>query len=208
MVANVHPAARWYNNRVAPPDDPVLDAPMLPGPLRIALIQDSIVIGDARGTRTRMLERLEEAKAAGADLVVYPELATPGYPPKDLLNHAGVVDACMETVQALADAAQGLGVLVGHVAPNPEAQGKPLLNVVSLLGEGSVLHRWTKGLLPSYDVFDETRYFEAGTSTDLASFRGHQLGVSICEDMWCVPGRDGRLPYQWSPVEEQIAQGA
>jgi len=178
------------------------------GPLRIALVQDSVIIGDGSGTRARMLERLEQAKAGGADLVVYPELATPGYPPKDLLHHAGVIDACMETVQALADAAHGLGVLVGHVASNTEPQGKSLLNVVSLLGDGAVLHRWTKALLPSYDVFDETRYFEPATSTDLATFRGHQLGVTICEDMWCVPGRDGRLPYQWSPVEAQIAQGA
>jgi len=178
------------------------------GALRIALIHDSVVIGDVDVTRERMLERLAQARAGGADLVVYPELAIPGYPPKDLLHQAGVVESGLETLDVLARASTGLGILVGHVAYNPEPRGRGLLNVVSLLEDGEVRHRWTKALLPSYDVFDETRYFEPGTATDLATFRSHKLGVTICEDMWCVPDAGGRLPYQWDPMEAQITQGA
>ena len=177
--------------------------------LKLALVQDNPVVGALADNRSRLLARVAEAAAAGADLVVFPELATIGYPPKDLLDLAGFVAANEETVAALAQATAelGVGVIVGHVARNPAPVGKRLLNAASLLDGGRVVQRWAKALLPTYDVFDEERYFEPGPGpAAVASFRGVRLGITICEDIWTEP--QGRQLYRRSPGHEQLAAGA
>ena len=181
---------------------------MIASPLKIALSHDSLVVGALEANRTRLLARVDEARGAGADLVVFPELATLGYPPRDLLHLPGQVEGNLETVEALRRASDGIGILVGHVARREEGHGPSLWNAASLLVDGEVVHRWIKALLPTYDVFDEARYFSAGTSTAVVDFRGHRLGVSICEDMWAElqGGDDDR--YARSPIDEQIAMGA
>ncbi len=190
----------------APTHDPRPPGASLP-PLRVALVQDDPTVGAVADNRARMLARLEEARALGAHLVVFPELATLGYPPRDLLDLPDIVDGNLETVRALAQAAGDLGVLVGYVDRRAALAGLPLANVVGLLTQGRVVHTWDKALLPNYDVFDEARYFEPSTGTSVATFRGWRLGVSVCEDLWALDQDAPRARYARSPIAEQAAAG-
>ncbi|MGM0574192.1 MAG: NAD+ synthase [Myxococcota bacterium] len=176
--------------------------------LTVAMVQDNPLVGAIEAIRERLFERVEEAKAAGADLVVFPEMATVGYPPKDLLDLAGFVEGNVETVISLATRVRGIAVLIGHVAPNDGPRGKPLYNAASLLADGRVVHTWRKALLPSYDVFDEARYFEPGAQAPVVDFEGWRIGVTICEDIWTDPEWFGRALYHREPAREQIAAGA
>jgi NAD+ synthase (glutamine-hydrolysing) len=176
--------------------------------LRIAIASDDATVGAIPAIRAQMLARAAEAADAGADLVVFPELATVGYPPKDLLDLPGFVAANLATVDALLPASRRLAILTGHVAINPSPTGKSLFNAASLLVDGRVVATWHKALLPCYDVFDDPRYFAPGAPAPPASLRGWRLGVTICEDIWTGPDATGRPLYDRDPAAEQLAQGA
>jgi len=152
--------------------------------MRIALAQMNPTVGDLDGNCQRILELAREASNQQAELLIVPELAVCGYPPKDLLLRSGFVEACDEAVTKLAASVPAnLGLLVGH----PTTWGQPaecVANAASLLCEGKVAATICKKLLPNYDVFDERRYFRPADSVKPILFRGRKLGVHICEDAW------------------------
>jgi NAD+ synthase (glutamine-hydrolysing) len=177
-------------------------------PLRIALAQLNLVVGAIEANRAQLLEAVASAHRAQADLVIFPEMATLGYPPKDLLELPSIIEGNLETVAVLQQASHDVAILVGYVDREGGQAGKALTNSATLLADGEVVGRWDKALLPAYDVFDEARYFEPASETRVISFRGRTLGVTICEDIWLDPVRSGRPLYHRSPADEQIALGA
>src|SRR5262249_50694681 len=148
--------------------------------MRLALAQINTVVGDLDGNRDRILARLAEARDAGADLVLFPELAVTGYPPEDLLLRPGFVRAARRTVDELAAASTGITALVG--APHLDAD---LYNACFVLADGEIRCVYRKRFLPNYGVFDEDRYF--ASARDLILVRlGEQptIGITICEAVW------------------------
>lgn len=174
-------------------------------PLSVALFQHNPTVGAVGAIRERLLQAVRDARGR-VDLVIFPELATVGYPPKDLLASEGFVDANLETVEALREASRGgPAIIVGHVGRR-RGHGKALANSATLLADGRALRRWDKTLLPSYDVFDEDRYFEPARETGAVELRGWRVGVTICEDIWTDPSV-AAVRYARAPVEALVEQG-
>ncbi|QGH62435.1 NAD+ synthase [Serratia proteamaculans] len=161
--------------------------------LSIALAQLNLLVGDIEGNTERMLQTVQEQQKAGADLVMFTELALSGYPPEDLLYRNDFYQRCDAQLQRLQQASAEVAILVGH----PWREGDKLYNALSLFSEGQLLTRYFKQQLPNYGVFDEKRYFEAGNETCVVELKGYQLGLLICEDLW-FPG----------PVDAAKAAGA
>src|SRR5712691_9942501 len=147
--------------------------------MRIALAQINPVVGDLAGNRAMILERLEEAKGAGADLVLFPELAVTGYPPEDLLLRPGFVRAAQSSLEEIARAARGTVVVVG----TPYFD-RDLYNTAAVCAGGEVKAFVKKRFLPNYGVFDEVRYFAPGDGLYLFEHGQTLIGVTVCEDMW------------------------
>lgn len=170
--------------------------------MRIAIGQQNAHVGAIDGNTTKMLQWIEEAKAAACDLVIFPELAICGYSPLDLFWHDGFVTSCQSALDRIIAASTGIGVIVGCVAV--ERQQAPsnhdnrsslsdgalisLSNRAYLIEDGSVLGHVDKQYLPSYDVYCEKRHFTPGEGTSVHSFRGVTLGINICEDLWIDDG--------------------
>ncbi|MCW5559388.1 MAG: NAD+ synthase [Verrucomicrobiae bacterium] len=152
--------------------------------MRLALAQINTTVGDLAGNEARILDAYRRAATAGVELVVMPELALTGYPPRDLLLRPSFVDAQREILQRLAAATGPVGLLVGFVGRNPRRPGRELTNSAALLADGGIVAVQEKTLLPTYDVFDEDRYFEPAIANEPVSFRGRRLGITICEDLW------------------------
>jgi NAD+ synthetase len=175
--------------------------------MRIALAQLDPVVGDIAGNAGRLGEAIDRAAAGGADLVVTSELSVVGYPPKDLLGKERFVADSVAAVEALAARCTKAAALVGFVRPTPGASGRPLQNAAALLAGGRVQLVHVKTLLPSYDVFDETRYFEPGGRPKCIAVGGLKMGLSICEDLWDAAAL-GRNIYGDDPVALLAADGA
>ncbi len=158
--------------------------------MKIALAQINYHIGHFESNQRKMIAQIEAAKEQGADLVCFAELSVCGYPPRDFLEFDGFMDDCRRVIDALADAARGIAVIVGAPSPNPVAEGKDLFNAAWFLSEGKVVAQREKGLLPTYDVFDEYRYFERGTNFEVVEWKGKRIALTICEDIWDVPTGD------------------
>ncbi|MBW5819120.1 NAD+ synthase [Yersinia enterocolitica] len=148
--------------------------------LSIALAQLNWLVGDIEGNTERMLQTLHEQKQAGADLVMFSELALSGYPPEDLLYRDDFYQRCEAQLARLQAATQQTAVLVGH----PWREADKLYNALSLFADGKLLGRYFKQQLPNYGVFDEKRYFSAGHETCVVELKGYRLGLLICEDLW------------------------
>ena len=177
--------------------------------LRIALAQINPTVGDIAGNGQRILDALEQAATAGAKLVVFPELAILGYPPKDLLLKPAVIDECMQAINKIACRCRETAALIGYASWSDDGlKGRPLYNAAALCHHGRIVRRHIKNLLPTYDVFDEQRYFEPGPRVDILNFEGLRLGVSICEDLWNDPTVLGRTLYHDDPIAELAEQGA
>jgi NAD+ synthase (glutamine-hydrolysing) len=161
--------------------------------MRLTLAQIDPIVGDLDGNRDLILGRIEEARAAGADLVVLPELAVTGYPPEDLLLRPGFVRAATNSVEAIAREVAGIVALVGV----PLLDGE-LYNACAICADGEVTAYAKKWHLPNYGVFDEKRYFVSGSEIALVDVAGTAVGVTICEDMW-IPG---------APTSDLAAAGA
>jgi NAD+ synthase (glutamine-hydrolysing) len=174
--------------------------------MKIALAQINPTIGDLDGNRQLILRYTQQAHDRGADLVVFPELSVTGYPPQDLLENPFFKKAAQRTVERIADEVPAdLGVLLGAPVPNPDQFGKPLYNAALLLENGEVQDRVAKTLLPTYDIFDEDRYFEPAEERRVIEWRGLRLGLHVCEDMWNVhhpEGYEGNHRYECDPVAE------
>ncbi len=165
------------------------------GPLRIALCQINPTVGDLAGNAALVLGAARRAHDAGAELAVFPELALVGYPPQDLLDRPAFLDDADAALDYVArHAPDGLGIVIGAPRRNPARAGKRLVNAACLLDGGRVVAEVAKRLLPTYDVFDEARYFEPGAGPcEAVPFRGLRLGLHVCEDLWNNTAGDDAL---------------
>ena len=153
--------------------------------MKIALVQTNPVIGDFSRNSDLVLDQLARARAAGCDLAVFPELSLCGYSPRDLLERHAFLDAHDQALEQLVNQVSGIGLIIGALEQRRSAHGKALYNSALLVEEGRVVFRARKRLLPTYDVFDETRYFEPGPAPEgTASFCGLSLALTVCEDIW------------------------
>jgi NAD+ synthase (glutamine-hydrolysing) len=151
------------------------------GTLRIVLAQINLLVGDVHGNVERLICEARRAhEELSADLVMFPELALSGYPPEDLLFHRGLRLQIEQGLDDLRHAVPQIGVLVGY----PEYRGEQIYNAAQLLYDGQILANHRKACLPNYRVFDEKRYFTAGSAPTVVEFRGMRLGILICEDTW------------------------
>jgi NAD+ synthase (glutamine-hydrolysing) len=177
--------------------------------MKVALLQINPTVGDLAGNARLILEALHAAKVQGASLAVTPELALVGYLPRDLLLSAGFIARSWSALAGLAREASSLPpVLVGIPEPNRSDEGRPLFNSAVLLRGGDVGARFRKALLPTYDVFDEDRYFEPFHGPQTLDIDGRRLGISICEDIWNDRDFWKRRRYHHDPIEELVRAGA
>jgi NAD+ synthase/NAD+ synthase (glutamine-hydrolysing) len=177
--------------------------------MKIALLQINPTVGDLAGNARLIVEAASEAGRQGAALAVTPELALVGYLPRDLLLSSGFVKRSWDRLHELARQLERLPpVLVGLPEPNPSDEGRPLFNSAVLLNGGSVGQRFRKALLPTYDVFDEDRYFEPFHGAQILELGGARIGVSICEDVWNDRDFWKRRRYHHDPIEELVRAGA
>jgi NAD+ synthase (glutamine-hydrolysing) len=176
--------------------------------LKIGLLQLNSTVGDFAANRRKLLAGYEKAVALGAEFILAPELFLCGYPPRDLLQRADFIDA---NLAALAETAAETGTIplcVGYVEKNSERPGRALKNAAAVLQGGKIIWRTGKSLLPTYDVFDEDRYFEPAKKIEPFLFNGRKLGVTICEDIWNDEDFWPERIYRRDPVRELIMQGA
>ncbi len=152
--------------------------------MKIAIAQLNYHIGYFDGNLQQMLRAAAEARSEGADLVIFSELSTCGYPPRDFLEFRDFIRLCDESIRQLREASGEIGIIVGSPTVNPVAEGKDLHNSVYLLYQKEILHVQHKTLLPTYDVFDEYRYFEPATEHKTVMFKGKRIALTVCEDLW------------------------
>jgi NAD+ synthase (glutamine-hydrolysing) len=175
--------------------------------MKVGLAQINGVIGDFPGNAKRLLQAYRECLEAGADIVVTPELSLVGYPPRDLVFKSQFVPKCLQALDYLAGEIKEVPLLVGYVDHNGSGRpGKPFRNAAAFLHRGGIQARVWKTLLPTYDVFDERRYFEPGESCQPILWNGLRLGVTICEDIWTEEFLHRPL-YERDPVRELCARG-
>ncbi len=170
--------------------------------MRVALVQIDPFIGDFKGNTRKICDYIGKARKLGCDLAVFPELALIGYPPRDLLDKPSFVRRSQGFWEDIRRASAGMGVICGAVADNETGFGKPYHNSALFFENERLVACAHKRLLPSYDVFDEERYFEAGQEAVWVDFRGERLGITICEDIWNVADYLPRRLYRCDPVRE------
>jgi NAD+ synthase (glutamine-hydrolysing) len=176
--------------------------------MNIALAQINTTVGDLAGNEAKILAAYRRGVEAGVELVVAPELAVTGYPPRDLVLRRSFLEQSAAALERLAAATGLTGLLVGCVGRNERRPGREATNAVALCQHGRVVATRTKTLLPTYDVFDEDRYFEPADANAPVEFNGRKLGLTICEDIWNDEDfwRDRR--YRRDPVDELVKAGA
>lgn len=171
--------------------------------MKIALCQQNYHIGNFDSNTEKIIHGIRSARQQGADLVVFSELSVCGYPPRDFLEFADFLDQCNQSIETIADEAEGIGVIVGAPAVNPNKEGKDLFNAAWFLFNGKVHGISYKTLLPTYDVFDEYRYFEPSNQWNVIEFKGKRIALTICEDLWNFG--DNPL-YRLCPMDELAKQ--
>jgi NAD+ synthase (glutamine-hydrolysing) len=179
--------------------------------MRIALAQINPTVGDLRLSVRKHLDFIQRAKDERAQLVVFPELSVTGYPPKDLLLKRQFIDDQLRAVNLIASRVSGIDAIVGYAERNTQPVGRPLHNAVAVLREGKIASNHFKTLLPTYDVFDESRYFEPGPrdeTENLVRIGEVVVGQSICEDLWNDEQLIARRLYHQNPISDLIAAGA
>src|SRR5258706_10034534 len=174
--------------------------------MKIALAQFNPTIGDFAGNSARILALSETAKKRGADLAVFSELCLCGYPPQDLLERPSFIERNQKELKALAKSLT-IPSVVGFVGRVKNGTLKSIANKAALLCGGKVVFEQSKMLLPTYDVFDESRYFQPAEKQSTYDFGNEHLGITICEDVWNDKNFWANLRYERDPVTELIAQG-
>ena len=170
--------------------------------MKIAIAQINYIIGDFEGNTSKMLNAVKKAKSQGADIVAFSELATCGYPPRDFLEFDDFIKRAEQSVEKLKEASLDIAIVVGTPTVNPVIEGKDLYNSVLFLYEGEEKFVQHKTLLPTYDIFDEYRYFEPANEWGVIEFKGKKIALNICEDLWNI-GNENPL-YTINPMDEVI----
>ena len=173
-------------------------------PMQITVAQLNYHIGNFKGNTDKMLEAIQKAKQAGSDIICFSELATCGYPPRDFLEFEDFINLADGAIETLAKASHDIAIVVGSPSRNPKPEGKDLFNSVYFLYGGKVEFVQHKTLLPTYDVFDEYRYFEPAKSWNTHTFKGKKIALTVCEDIWDV-GVENPL-YTVIPLDEMMSE--
>ena len=176
--------------------------------MKICLAQINPTIGAFKQNVGKICKSINTAREKGADLVIFPEMSVVGYPPKDLLELSGFVDSNLKALEEVKNCVTGISAIVGFVDRNVAQRGKALYNAAAHIKNRKIVSRHYKSLLPTYDVFDEDRYFEPTHDISIARISGRKFGISICEDVW---GADVVWPgtiHHKDPVECMVRQGA
>ena len=180
--------------------------------VKLGLAQVNPTVGDIEGNTDRIIHEIERGRSAGAKLLVFPEMAVFGYPPKDLLLRRDLVAMNVAAVDRIARYCRKVTAIVGFVQPDPSGSGRGAMNAAAVCCDGAVVGTYAKMLLPTYDVFDEARYFNAGTDVCVVSIRSVgesvKVGVTICEDLWNDRQFEGRRVYGVDPIGRTVAAGA
>jgi NAD+ synthetase len=176
--------------------------------MRVAIGQVNQTVGDHAGNLARLVELAARARDERADLLVVPELATCGYPPMDLLERASFLRDQETALARLAEHSRELAIVTGAVMPAPWGRRRRIANSAVALAGGRIAFTQAKTLLPTYDVFDEQRYFEPAEHRRVWQAGGRKLGIAICEDIWSGAFWGDSRPYAIDPVEELVEQGA
>jgi NAD+ synthase (glutamine-hydrolysing) len=173
--------------------------------MRLGLAQLNPTVGDLAGNRRRIIEAYSALVGQGAELVIFPELAVCGYPPRDLLFKRRFVSDAVESLAEIATHVGAVPAIIGTVEPNPVGRGRPFFNSAAFCYRGKIGAVGRKCLLPTYDVFDEDRYFEPATSPIVVDHAGYRIGITICEDIWTHPMISTRRLYSGRLPIEQLA---
>lgn len=185
--------------------------------MKIALAQINTTVGDFEGTVRKIAAFVKKGRSRKADLIAFPELTLTGYPPRDLVEIPDFVSKNLRALVDVSGLARGIAIVVGYAERNERPGEKPLFNAAALCQDGVIVERYFKNLLPSYDVFDEGRYFEPGRESGLWNFvvndskdseDARKIGISICEDSWNDKTFWETRLYPRDPIEEQVQRGS
>ena len=176
--------------------------------MKIAIAQINPIIGDFNYNFEKIKCFADKAIELNCDMVVFSELVISGYPPRDLLEKNDFVDANLACLNRLLSSIRGIGVICGFVDKNSDDKGKPLFNSAVHFEDGNILHKVHKRLLPTYDIFDESRYFEPGRESVPYPYKGHRIGLTVCEDAWNDEDIFKRRLYATDPVALVVKAGA
>ncbi len=173
--------------------------------MKITIAQLNYHIGNFQGNLEKMLQAVEEAKAQQADIICFGELATCGYPPRDFLDFDDFIKKSLECIDQLKNAAKGIAIVVGSPSVNPVPEGKDLYNSAYFLADQEIKYVQHKSLLPTYDIFDEYRYFEPASEFDVVTYKGKKIALTVCEDIWNI-GNENPL-YTICPLDLMVPKG-
>ncbi len=177
--------------------------------MKIALAQINTIIGDFENNLKKVINFTKKAEESGADIIIFPELTFSGYPPRDLLEKKSFIEKNIEILHKYRKSVGEIGAVVGFISWNKNSIGKPIMNSGAFIYKGKIKKIFHKCLLPTYDVFDEARYFEPDKKAQgLISFKGKKLGLTICEDFWNEPEIFPHRLYNYDPVEDLANRGA
>ncbi len=172
--------------------------------MKIALAQLNYHVGNFSGNIEKIKSATRSAIDQGADIVCFAELAISGYPPRDFLDFSDFIYKCEEAVLSLSDLSQQITIILGAPVKNPVVEGKDLFNAGIVLQDGKIIHTTHKALLPTYDIFDEYRYFEPGSEFSVFECKGKRIALTVCEDIWNI-GNENPL-YTICPMDELTKQ--
>ena len=170
--------------------------------MKIAIAQLNYIIGDFEGNTDKIIDAVKEGKKRKADIIVFAELAVTGYPPQDFLEFGDFITRSRTAIEKIKNHTHGIAVVVGAPSVNPVIEGKDLFNSAYFLYNGEEIHIQHKALLPTYDIFDEYRYFEPAKEFKIVEFKGKRIALSICEDLWNL-GNKNPL-YTINPMDEVL----
>ena len=168
--------------------------------MKISIAQLNFHIGNFEGNVNKMIQAVNQAKMDGSDIICFAELAVCGYPPRDFLEFDNFIHMAEEAVEQLKLHSEDIAIIVGAPSRNPVIEGKDLFNSAYFLHEKEIKQIYHKALLPTYDVFDEYRYFEPAATFDVIHFKGKKIALTICEDIWNI-GNENPL-YTICPMDE------
>lgn len=172
--------------------------------MKITLAQLDYIIGDFEGNTAKIIDAIQKAEADSADIICFSELCICGYPPRDFLEFNDFIVRCNQAVDEIKKYSFNLAIVIGVPTVNPEVEGKDLFNSALFIYGGEVQYEYHKTLLPTYDIFDEYRYFEPGHTFGTVSFKGYKIALTVCEDIWNIANENPL--YRVCPLDEIIKE--